>query len=128
MNTDRFIVNYLVEHRGRDAALTYARQTLQVYRKAVLNRQHFASTAQYRRAFIMSYLFYKHYLSKTDQPAVNPRSGEKQPVKRVTRTARREKARDYETMIDEELAGTFPASDPPSWTLGGSILGAHVHH
>lgn len=128
MNTDSFIVNYLVEHRGRDAALTYARQTLQGYRKAVLNRQHFASTAQYRRAFIMSYLFYKQYLSQAGKQLASPRSSRKQPAKRVTNAARKEKARDYENMIDEELAGTFPASDPPSWTLGGSILGAHAHH
>lgn len=128
MNTDSAIVTYLVEHRGRDAALTYARQTSQVYRKAVLNRQHFASTAQYRRAFIMSYLFYKHYLSQADKQPANFGTSPKKTGKRVTTAARKEKVRDYETMIDEELAGTFPASDPPSWTLGGSILGAHGHH
>ena len=27
---------------------------------------------------------------------------------------------DYETKVDVTLAGSFPASDPPSWTLGAS--------
>src|SRR5688500_6812867 len=36
---------------------------------------------------------------------------------RTTYTLRRV---DYETKVDATLAGSFPASDPPSWTLGAS--------
>lgn len=76
----------------------------------------------------MSYLFYKHYLNQAGKQPTNSGVTPKKTRRRVTHAVRREKAKDYERMIDEELAGTFPASDPPSWTMGGSILGAHGHH
>jgi hypothetical protein len=32
-----------------------------------------------------------------------------------------------ERLMDEELDDTFPASDPPSWTMGGSIVSTLRH-
>jgi hypothetical protein len=32
-----------------------------------------------------------------------------------------------ERLLDEELVGTFPASDPPSWTMGGSHVSTLRH-
>jgi len=63
LTTDEVIITRLERERGLDAARAYAQQTLRVYRKALLNPKHYASTPQYRKAFIISYLFYKHYLS-----------------------------------------------------------------
>lgn len=38
-----------------------------------------------------------------------------------TAELRRESPRDEcERLVDNELDDTFPASDPPSWTMGGS--------
>lgn len=32
-----------------------------------------------------------------------------------------------ERLLDEELEDTFPASDPPSWTMGGSVVSTLPH-
>jgi hypothetical protein len=57
---------FIEERVGLSAALEFAKRTLWIYRKAVLNPKHFASTPHYRRSFIESYLFLKRYaLSKS---------------------------------------------------------------
>lgn len=36
-------------------------------------------------------------------------------------------AEECERLLDKELIDTFPASDPPSWTMGGSLV-SRLHH
>lgn len=44
------------------------------------------------------------------------------------RAARRDASRkERERLLDDELDDTFPASDPPSWTLGGSHVSRLRH-
>lgn len=43
------------------------------------------------------------------------------------RTARETPAEECERLMDEELDDTFPASDPPSWTMGGSVVSTLRH-
>jgi hypothetical protein len=52
---------FVGERDGLSDALEYAKRTLRIYRKAVLNPKHFASTPYYRCPFIASYLFLKRY-------------------------------------------------------------------
>lgn len=62
----------LVEAReGVAGAVAFARQTLRLYRKAVLtsrkrgfSQPHFASLPEYRRGFIESYLAFKKYAAE----------------------------------------------------------------
>jgi hypothetical protein len=129
MSTDEVIINGLVSRRGTEAARQYALQTLQVYRRAVLNPAHFASTLPYRRSFIMSYLFYKHYLQN---PSVPPSGGGGNPTTSSLPSAKvsSRHIEDCEHRMDEELAASMPCSDAPSWTLGGSVISQrrHPHH
>lgn len=41
--------------------------------------------------------------------------------------ARETPAEERERLLDEELDDTFPASDPPSWTMGGSVVSTLPH-
>jgi len=122
MTTDEVIIAGLVRVRGQDAARAYAYQTLRAYRQAVLNPQHFASTPQYRKAFIMSYLFYKHYLHTYMTPPATADTRSIVHGLQATHAAVSQVIDECEKMIDMELDGAFPASDPPSWTMGGSVV------
>lgn len=61
-----------VENRdGKQGAINFARQTMQLYRKAVLTSRkrghknpHFASLPEYRRNFIESYCAFKKYICR----------------------------------------------------------------
>ena len=61
MNADiRRITGILVNH-GAIYTAHWAKNTMRIYRKAVLDKNHFASKGEYRRKFIQSYLFHKNY-------------------------------------------------------------------
>lgn len=52
-------VEFLIQRDGLDVAIDWVRRTMQIYRRAVLGKRHFASTADYRRMFIESYCEFK---------------------------------------------------------------------
>lgn len=128
MNVDKIIIEGLVERTDYQTACRYARQTMQIYRRAVLNPAHFASTSQYRRAFIMSYLFYKHYLLNHKVPPDIATTNSKGHRPGVLKDALGKATDKCEHIIDRQLDATFPASDPPSWTLGASLVSQHNRH
>lgn len=76
----------------------------------------------------MSYLFYKHYLQSTAPSHGGGASSAKPAVVHATKDHRKRDTEDRERRIDAELAASMPASDSPSWTLGGSIVSKHQHH
>lgn len=61
-------LDFLVRRDGEAAAVEWARRTMRIYRSAVLNRRHFASTAEYRRQFIESYCEFKRWLAAMHAP------------------------------------------------------------
>ncbi len=128
MNVDKIIIEGIIGRKDCQAARRYARQTMHIYRRAVLNSAHFASTPQYRRAFIMSYQFYKHYLqqSATHRGSAGTTDTIKPTRERQDLTGPDVEAR--ERYIDDVLDASFPASDPPSWTMGGSRHHKHAKH
>lgn len=56
-------IELLVRRDGPVAAIQWVRRTLGIYRRAVLDKRHFASTGEYRRAFIESYCQFKRWLT-----------------------------------------------------------------
>jgi hypothetical protein len=54
---------FLVARDGETAALAWVRRTLAVYRRAVLDRAHFASTPGYRRGFLASCADFRRWLA-----------------------------------------------------------------
>ncbi|RLB66584.1 MAG: hypothetical protein DRH08_05850 [Deltaproteobacteria bacterium] len=49
-------LRFVEERDGKDEALAFAKQTMAIYRQAVLNKNHFGSTRTYRQRFIEGYL------------------------------------------------------------------------
>ncbi|MGH8689361.1 MAG: hypothetical protein ACREVQ_16790 [Burkholderiales bacterium] len=60
---ERFRIAFLVERDGEAAALAWVKRTLGIYRRAVLDRGHFASTPVYRRLFLASCADFRRWLS-----------------------------------------------------------------
>jgi hypothetical protein len=64
----------------------------------------------------------------SDPHTRNPSSGERRLVPPPTDRASTQSAvEERERLLDEELDDTFPASDPPSWTMGGSVVSSLRH-
>jgi hypothetical protein len=57
-------IDFLVRRDGVDAAVEWVRRTMPIYRQAVLNKRHFASTPDYRPRFIVSYCTFKAWLAR----------------------------------------------------------------
>lgn len=61
-------IRFLIERDGFDAALEWCRNTMKIYRTAVLDRgchnrkPHYASTREFKKTFILSYLDFKHFI------------------------------------------------------------------
>lgn len=62
----------------------------------------------------------------------HPTSGERRRIppqaeRDLAQAAGQPSIEERERLLDEELDDTFPASDPPSWTMGGSVVGTLRH-
>ncbi len=57
---------------GVEQARAWARRTLALYRTAVLDHEHYAHTAAYRRRFIESYLELKRFVRGVPAPTPGP--------------------------------------------------------
>lgn len=62
-----------------------------------------------------------------NDPASDARRGRPVMDGAGARAARETPAEECERLMDEELDDTFPASDPPSWTMGGSVVSTLRH-
>ena len=55
-------IEFLIERDGLQQATDWVRRTMQIYRRAVLSKGHFAHSHPYRHRFIVSYLEFKRWL------------------------------------------------------------------
>jgi hypothetical protein len=55
------------------------------------------------------------------------REARNRPVTEGRARALESATEERERLMDEELDDTFPASDPPSWTMGGSVVSTLRH-
>lgn len=60
-------IAFLIARDGQAATVDWVRRGVKIYRSAVLNHAHFASSREYRRRFICSYLSFKRWLSRQEQ-------------------------------------------------------------
>ena len=74
MNIGQTQLRILEGTKGKAAALIWAKQTMQTYRKAVLTSRkrgfaspHFGSLPEYRRSFISFYLYLKRYIRQQEK-------------------------------------------------------------
>lgn len=63
-------IRFLIERDGLEAAQEWCRATMKIYRSAVLDRgdinrrAHYASTREFKKTFILSYLDFKRFLAQ----------------------------------------------------------------
>ena len=55
-------IEFLIERDGLQQATEWVRRTMQIYRRAVLAKGHFAHAYPYRHRFVVSYLEFKRWL------------------------------------------------------------------
>ncbi len=55
-------VEFLIERDGLRQTTAWVRRTMQIYRRAVLSKGHFAHSHLYRQRFIVAYLEFKRWL------------------------------------------------------------------
>ncbi len=56
-------IEFLLERDGAAATLAWVRRTLMIYRRAVLDRRHFAHATEYRHMFVASCLSFRRWLA-----------------------------------------------------------------
>jgi len=56
-------IEFLLQRDGAAATLGWVRRTLAIYRRAVLDRRHFAHIAEYRLKFVASCLEFRRWLA-----------------------------------------------------------------
>lgn len=56
-------IQFLLQRDGLPATIAWVDRTLRIYRAAVLDQHHFASTNGFRRGFVESYCEFKRWLS-----------------------------------------------------------------
>jgi hypothetical protein len=60
-------IEFLVQRDGVEAAVAWVDHTIRIYRRAVLDKRHFASTSEYRRKFIKAYCEFKRWLRQVQE-------------------------------------------------------------
>ncbi|HKR41494.1 MAG TPA: hypothetical protein VJU59_17765 [Paraburkholderia sp.] len=60
--SERARIEFLIERDGLQQATEWVRRTMHIYRRAVLNKGHFAHAHPYRRRFIVAYLEFRRWL------------------------------------------------------------------
>lgn len=63
-STEAQRIGFLLERDGLDAARTWVRRTLAIYRSAVLDPRHFASAPDYRRRYLLSCADFRRWLGR----------------------------------------------------------------
>jgi hypothetical protein len=61
-------IGLLLERDGPDATRAWVKRTLAIYRRAVLDPAHFASSPDYRRPFLLSCADFRRWLGRSDAP------------------------------------------------------------
>ena len=67
MGEERGRIEFLVRRDGLMAAVAWVDRTMRIYRRAVLDKRHFASTSEYRRKFIEAYCEFKRWLRQVQE-------------------------------------------------------------
>lgn len=60
-------IEFVLKRDGLAAAIAYARQTLTVYRKALADPKHFATSRQYRKSFVLACLECRAFLKANNE-------------------------------------------------------------
>lgn len=55
-------IAFVLERDGEDEALLWAIRSMKNYRRAVLNKKHFASTRTYKKRYIAGYIELKRFV------------------------------------------------------------------
>jgi hypothetical protein len=55
-------IRFLLQRDGLPATIAWVRRTLRIYRIAVLDKSHYASSSVFRKGFIESYCDFKRWL------------------------------------------------------------------
>jgi hypothetical protein len=60
-------IEFLLQRDGAEATLIWVQRTLVIYRRALLNRKHFAHSSEYRRKFVASCLSFRSWLALAEK-------------------------------------------------------------